>query len=186
MTALFDIADVNKSASAINPDKLAWINQQHLMRLKPAKVVPELRWQLERLGVQGADDGVLEAVVLAQRERSKTLKGMAEASRFFFEWPVRVDEKAAKKHLVPESRPVLEGVRGSLAAMPSWDAAAIHGAVQGQAEARGLGLGKVAQPIRVAVSGGGVSPPIDQTLAILGRDETLRRLDHAIAGLAQA
>ena len=53
MTALFDIADVNKSASAINPDKLAWINQQHLMRLPPAKVVPELRWQLERLGVDG-------------------------------------------------------------------------------------------------------------------------------------
>jgi glutamyl-tRNA synthetase len=186
MTALFDIADVNKSASAINPEKLAWINQQHLMRLPPAKVVPELRWQLERLGVQAPDDAVLEAVVLAQRERSKTLKEMAEASRFFFEWPVRVDEKAARKHLVPEARPVLEGVRGSLAALPDWAAGAFHGAVQGLAEARSLGLGKVAQPIRVAVSGGSVSPPIDQTLAILGRDETLRRLDHAIAGLAQA
>jgi glutamyl-tRNA synthetase len=186
MTALFDIADVNKSASAINPEKLAWINQQHLMRLPPAKVVPELRWQLERLGVQAPDDAVLEAVVLAQRERSKTLKEMAEASRFFFEWPVRVDEKAARKHLVPEARPVLEGVRGSLAALPDWAAGAIHGAVQGLAEARSLGLGKVAQPIRVAVSGGSVSPPIDQTLAILGRDETLRRLDHAIAGLAQS
>jgi glutamyl-tRNA synthetase len=186
MTALFDIADVNKSASAINPEKLAWINQQHLMRLPPAKVVPELRWQLERLGVRAPDDAVLEAVVLAQRERSKTLKEMAEASRFFFEWPVRVDEKAARKHLVPEARPVLEGVRGSLAALPDWAAGAIHGAVQGLAEARSLGLGKVAQPIRVAVSGGSVSPPIDQTLAILGRDETLRRLDHAIAGLAQS
>ena len=185
MTTLFDIVDVNKSASAINPDKLAWINQQHLMRLPPAQVVPELRWQLERLGVPAPADAVLEAVVLAQRERSKTLKEMAEASRFFFEWPTRVDEKAAKKHLVPEAKPVLEGARGSLAAIAQWEAGAIHGAVQGLAESRGLGLGKVAQPIRVAVSGGSVSPPIDQTLAILGRDETLRRLDDAIAGLAR-
>ena len=85
MTALFDIADVNKSASAINPDKLAWINQQHLMRLPPAAIVPELRWQLERIGLTGSDDATLEAVILAQRERSKTLKEMAEASRFFFD-----------------------------------------------------------------------------------------------------
>ena len=185
MTALFDIADVNKSASAINPDKLAWINQQHLMRLPPAQVVPELRWQLERLGVSAPDDAVLEAVVLAQRERSKTLKEMAEASRFFFEFPERIDEKAAKKHLGTDARPVLEGARASLAAIAAWDAGAIHQAVQELADTRGLGLGKVAQPIRVAVSGGSVSPPIDQTLAILGRDTTLRRLDDAIAGLTR-
>jgi glutamyl-tRNA synthetase len=184
MTALFDIADVNKSASAINPDKLAWINQQHLMRLPATAVVPELRWQLERLGVRAPDDAVLEAVVLAQRERSKTLKDMAESSRFFFEWPVRVDEKAARKHLGPDARPMLEGARKSLAAIAHWDVGAIHLAVQGLADSRGLGLGKVAQPIRVAVSGGSVSPPIDQTLAILGREKTLRRLDDALAGLA--
>ena len=185
MTALFDITDVNKSASAINPDKLAWINQQHLMRLPPAQVVPELRWQLERLGVSAPDDAVLEAVVLAQRERSKTLKEMAEASRFFFEFPARIDEKAAKKHLGNDARPVLESARASLAAIARWDTGAIHQAVQELADTRGLGLGKVAQPIRVAVSGGSVSPPIDQTLAILGRETTLRRLDDAIAGLAR-
>ena len=184
MTALFDIADVNKSASAINPDKLAWINQQHLMRLPPADVVPELRWQLERLGVSAPEDAVLEAVVLAQRERSKTLKEMAESSRYFFDEPIRMDEKAAKKHLGPEARTVLEGAREALAALSPWEAGAIHLAVQGLADTRGIGLGKVAQPIRVAVSGGSVSPPIDQTLSILGREKTLRRLDDAIAGLA--
>ncbi|RPI48185.1 MAG: glutamate--tRNA ligase, partial [Acidobacteria bacterium] len=181
MTALFDIADVNKSASAINPDKLAWINQQHLMRLPPAKVVPELRWQLERLGVQAPDDAVLEAVILAQRERSKTLKEMAEASRFFFEAPAQYDEKSAKKHLTAESAAVLEQSKSVLDALPDWAPATIHQAIQGQAEAGGLGLGKVAQPIRVAVSGGSVSPPIDQTLSILGREESLTRLDRAIA-----
>ncbi len=181
MTALFDIADVNKSASAINPDKLAWINQQHLMRQPPAKIVPDLRWQLERLGVTDATDATLQAVILAQRERSKTLKEMAEASRFFFEAPVQYEEKSARKHLTPESVPVLAQARNSCAALAEWSAPAVHDAIQAQAEATGLGLGKIAQPIRVAVSGGSVSPPIDQTLAILGRAETIARLDRAIA-----
>ncbi len=179
MTALFDIGDVNKSASAINPDKLAWINQQHLMRLPPAQVVPELRWQLERLGVSAPDDAVLEAVILAQRERSKTLKDMAEASRFFFEAPASYEEKAARKHLTSETAPVLEQAERALSGLADWNAEAIHAAIQSLADAGGIGLGKVAQPIRVAVSGGSVSPPIDQTLTILGRQETIDRLIRA-------
>ncbi|MGH8223207.1 MAG: glutamate--tRNA ligase [Woeseiaceae bacterium] len=181
MRALFDIADVNKSASAINPDKLAWINQQHLMRLAPSALAPELRRQLERLGVAIGEGTQLEAVIEAQRERSKTLKEMAVASRFFFEAPAAYEDKAARKHLTPETGPVLEQARAALAKLANWSAAAIHEAIQALAEAGGLGLGKVAQPLRVAVSGGGVSPPIDQTLAILGRDRTLERLDRAIA-----
>ena len=181
MTALFDIADVNKSASAINPEKLAWINQQHLMRTPPARIVPELRWQLGRLGVTGTADATLEAVVLAQRERSKTLKEMAEASRFFFEAPATYEEKSARKHLTAESAGLLEQSRSALTVLPDWQPLPIHEAIQAQAAAGGVGLGKVAQPIRVAVSGGSVSPPIDQTLAILGREETLARLERAIA-----
>ncbi len=181
MTALFDIADVNKSASAINPDKLAWINQQHLMRLPPSRVVPELRWQLERLGVRTGDDAMLEAVVLAQRERSKTLKDMAAASRFFFEAPTVYEEKAARKHLTLQAAPVLEESLTRLSALMDWHTASIHQAIQAQAEASQLALGKVAQPLRVAVSGGGVSPPIDQTLAILGREETIGRIRRAMA-----
>jgi glutamyl-tRNA synthetase len=186
MTALFDIADVNKSASAINPDKLAWINQQHLMRLPPSAIVPELRWQLDRLGVSAPDDKVLEAVVLAQRERSKTLKEMAEGSRFFFEAPAVYEEKAASKHLNPETVPVIERVIATLSALTVWDAPAIHSAIEDLARSSNLGLGKVAQPIRVAVSGGSVSPPIDQTLAILGRAATLARLARAEAFIQEA
>ncbi len=180
MTALFDIADVNKSASAINPDKLAWINQQHLMKLPPAKVAPELRWQLERLGVQVGEGARLEAVIEAQRERAKTLKEMAAASRFFFEAPAGYEEKAAHKHLGPDSQSVLQQARAALGELAIWSATAIHEAIQKLAEAGGLGLSKVAQPLRVAVSGGGVSPPIDLTLAILGREESLARIDRAI------
>jgi glutamyl-tRNA synthetase len=132
------------------------------------------------LAVSAPDDTVLEAVVLAQRERSKTLKEMAEASRFFFEAPSSYDAKAAGKHLTAESAPILKSARESLAKLAEWRPELIHGVIQEQAEAGGVGLGKVAQPLRVSVSGGGVSPPIDQTLAILGREQTLTRLDRAI------
>ncbi|MFZ2508272.1 MAG: glutamate--tRNA ligase [Steroidobacteraceae bacterium] len=180
MRALFDIADVNKSASAINPDKLAWISQQHMMRQTPARIAVELGWQLERLGVDVANGPPLEPIVEAQRERSKTLKEMAEASRFFFREPDSYDEKAAKKNFSPEAMPLLKTARDALAALPDWSPGAIHASIEGLAGSSGVGLGKIAQPIRVAVSGGAVSPPIDQTLTILGREQTLRRLDRAL------
>ena len=138
--------------------------------MPPSQIVPELRWQLERLGIAVGEGASLEAVIAAQRERSKTLKEMAAASRFFFEAPAAYEDKAARKHLTAESAPVLEQARAALAQLADWTAAAIHAAIQALAEAGGLGLGKVAQPVRVAVSGGSVSPPIDQTLAILGRE----------------
>ncbi|HEU0224007.1 MAG TPA: glutamate--tRNA ligase [Steroidobacteraceae bacterium] len=180
MTALFDIKDVNKSASAINPDKLAWINQQHLMKLPPSRIAQELRWQLERLGVDVSKGPALEPIIEAQRERSKTLKEMAAASRFFFAAPEAYDEKAARKNLNAETKPLLEQARRTLSELAEWTAPAIHAAIQALAETTGAGLGKIAQPLRVAVSGGGVSPPIDQTLAILGREATLARVDRAI------
>ena len=71
-------------------------------------------------------------------------------------------------------------MREKLAALPEWRAPAVHVAIMAVAEEQGVGLGKVAQPIRVAVSGGTVSPPIDVTLEILGRETTLQRLDRAL------
>ncbi len=181
MRALFDIADVNKSASAINPDKLAWISQQHMMRLPAARIAAELRWQFERLGVDVAQGPPLESIVEAQRERSKTLKEMAKASLFFFSDPETYDEKAARKNFTPESMALLRGTREALAVLDDWSALRIHALIEALAGKAAVGLGKLAQPLRVAVSGGGVSPPIDQTLAILGRETTLRRLDRALA-----
>ncbi len=184
MIALFDIADVNKSASAINPDKLAWINQQHLMTLSPARIAVELRWQLERLGVDPSQGPSLEAIVVAQRERSKTLKEMAAASVFFFREPDAYEEKAARKNLTAEARPLLQQARQQLAALVDWQPASVHALIEQVANLGGVSLGRIAQPIRVAVSGGAVSPPIDQTLAILGREAVLRRLDRAISQIS--
>lgn len=182
---LFDINDVNKSASAFNPDKLLWINQQHILRADPQRLAQYLKPQLEALQLDASDGAKLVAVAKAQQERARTLKEMAQNSVFFFRDFDAYDEKAAKKNLTADVRPVLEELRQRLSAMEHWSAAAIHGVIETLAKERSLGLGKVAQPLRVAVSGTTVSPPIDVTLEILGRESTLARLQKAIDYVAQ-
>jgi len=181
MIAAFDIHDVNKAASAFNPEKLLWLNQQHMMRAQPADLIPHLVAQLRRLGLECADRGLLEGVIVAQRERAKTLKEMAQNSRFFFLETVEIDSKAAAKHLTEQAKPALASARARLAAIPDWSTASIHSVLEGLASELQTGLGKIAQPIRVAVSGTAVSPPIDQTLTLLGRERTLARLDAALS-----
>ncbi|MBV6422381.1 MAG: Glutamate--tRNA ligase [Steroidobacteraceae bacterium] len=177
MIALFDIGDVNKAASAFNPEKLLWLNQQHLMRARPSAVARYLKPHLARLGLPTDNEALIEGVIVAQRERTKTLKEMALASRFFFTDAVDYDAKAVAKHLTADARAMLVTLRERLAALATWDAPAIHAAIETFAAELALGLGKIAQPLRVAVSGGTVSPPIDQTLALLGRARTLARLE---------
>jgi len=181
MTRLFDIGDVNKSASALNPEKMLWTNQQHILRSTPEHLALHLRPQLEALGMAADDMVKVAAVARAQQERARTLKEMAENSWFFFRDVTSYDEKAAKKHLTSETAPLLNAVRNGLAALTDWRAPAIHEVILAVAAENGAGLGKVAQPIRVAVAGGPVSPPIDVTVEILGRTATLARLDRAIA-----
>ena len=181
MIAAFDIHDVNKAASAFNPEKLLWLNQQHMMRAAPATLVPYLRAQLRRLGVDSEDRALLEGVIVAQRERAKTLKEMALNSRFFFVDWIEVDPKAAAKHLGADSLAMLAKVRGQLSALPAWSAEAVHALLNDLAVREQSSLGKIAQPLRVAVTGTAVSPPIDVTLELLGRERTLARIDAALA-----
>src|SRR6201996_6257895 len=126
MIASFDIADVNKAASAFNPEKLLWLNQQHMMRADPATLVPHLRSQLRRLGLDSDNQELLEGVILSQRERAKTMKEMAQNSRFFFVDTVELDPKSVSKHLTVATLPTLETVRAMLAALPEWTAPSIH------------------------------------------------------------
>ena len=195
MVEAFDIANVNKAASAFNPEKLLWLNQQHLMRSDPASVAVHLRLLLERQGVTTEQieaaaarngEGVtataaavgkyLEQLVIAQRERSKTLKEMAANSRYFFGSGVTLDPKTAAKHLTPDAKAFLSEFKAILSTLPDWDASHLRAALNAFAEARGLALGKIAQPLRVAVTGSTISPPIDLTLELLGRSRTLERL----------
>jgi len=181
LVAAFDIANVNKAAAAFNPEKLLWVNQQHMMRAPLSRLAPILREQLARLGIDCRSEQLLEGVAAIQRERSKTLKEMAELSRYFFVEEITLDEKSARKHLTPEAAAALERVRERLGSLGEWAAEPIHATLGAIAAELGVGLGKVAQPLRVALTGGTVSPPIDATAALIGRERTLARLERALA-----
>ena len=179
MIERFDIVDVNRSASAFNGDKLMWLNQQHMMRCDPERLVAPLRQQLEGLGITGSTDGTLKDIAVAQRERARTLKEMAHTSMFFFKAPVVYDDKAVHKLVTAEILEALNELRSRLERLNDWSASGLHALINGLATERRLSLGKLAQPLRVAICGGTVSPPIDVTLGILGRSETLARIAAA-------
>jgi len=180
MIAAFDIKDVNKAAAAFNPEKLLWLNQQHMMRAPVGALATGLREQLVSLDVITDDTRLLEGIVNAQRERARTLKEMAQNSLFFFREFDAYDEKAARKNLTPDAVPVLRSLQETLMALRDWNAGSIHEVIQAVAQRYGLGLGKVAQPLRVAVVGGAASPPIDITLALLGQNRTEARIQRAL------
>src|SRR5260370_34457423 len=129
MIAAFDIHDVNKAASAFNPEKLLWLNQQHMVRAAPSALVPHLQYQLDRLGLRSTDTAMLEGLIVAQRERSKTLKEMAQNSRFFFVDSIEVDPKAAAKHLGGDALPNVAKVREPLVTLPQSNTPTLHAAL---------------------------------------------------------
>jgi glutamyl-tRNA synthetase len=185
MIGLFDIDAINHSASTFNPDKLLWLNHHYLMHGDPQHVARHLRWHLGQLGIDPADGPDPADLVKAQRERCKTLVEMAAASVFFYRDFEQYDEKAASKNLSLAALPALEALRENLAALTPWTKTALHEAVAATAEALGVKMGSVAQPLRVAVSGTAVSPPIDATLELLGQGRTLARIDRALGFAAK-
>ncbi len=184
MIAYFDLASVNVSASAFNTEKLVWLNHHYMMTADPATITPHLQWHLEDQAINTADGPALEDVVVALRERTKTLKEMAAASRYFYEDFESYDEKAAKKNFKGEARQVLQQLGVQFSAVTEWDGEALHQIVLDTAEKLDLKLGKVAQPLRVAISGQAATPGIDVTLALLGRAKTLARIQRAIDFIA--
>jgi glutamyl-tRNA synthetase len=185
MVRLFDIGDVNASASAFNPEKLLWLNQQYIIATPAARLGEMLVPYLRKAGLDLSGGPEPASVADGFRERAATLVQMAETCRYCYEDFAEIDPAAAKKHLRPVILEPFLDITGRLRALPDWTAAAISAAIEACAAAHAINMGKLGQPLRVAVTGGSVSPPIDVTLALVGRDRTLARLDKA-AMLLQA
>jgi glutamyl-tRNA synthetase len=182
MIELFDIAGVNHSAARFDFAKLGWLNQHYLKTDDPQSVGRELAWHLQRLGLDVAKGPAPAEVVVALRERAQTLKAMAEQARIWYAPIEQWDDKAVNKHLHADgAADVLRAMGEKLAALPTWKPAAIHALVAEVSEARGIGMGKIAQPLRVAMTGTAVSPSIEDTVYLAGRDVALQRIDDAIA-----
>jgi len=186
MIELFDLSKVNRAASTFNTEKLLWLNQHYIKNDDPARIARLLSPFMGDIGIDPAPYPPLVEVVRAQQERARTLVEMAEISAFFFRDFDAYEETSARKHLRPVAREPLEKVRQALVAIDDWQPEILHQAVVDVAAELGLGLGKVAQPLRVAVVGRAASPGIDITLHLVGREACLRRIDRALNHIAQS
>jgi len=180
----FDVSDINKAASTFNPEKLLWLNQQYIKASSPEHIAHQLSWHMGQLGIDPAQGPDLVEIVKTQQDRAKTLVEMASNCAFFYADFTEYEEAAAKKHLKPEALQPLQEVYEHLQGV-EWVAETLHGVVSQVAESLQLKMGKVAQPLRVAISGKAATPPIDTTLFLLGREKTLARMRHAIEHVKQ-
>jgi glutamyl-tRNA synthetase len=180
MIEYFEIHDINRAPSAFNPEKLLWLNHHYIKTSDPNRVAEELAWHMQRLGIDVMNGPLLSEIVKAQGERAKTLREMAEKSRYFYDDVVNYNTDAVSKHLTADVKPVLLEIRAGLSNLADWNKEAIHQVIVDVAEKMELKLGKIAQPVRVAMTGDTVSPPIDITLFLLGQKRVLARLDAAL------
>lgn len=180
MINLFDITDVNKSAAAFDNEKLIWLNQHYIKNLDLETIAHELNWHMQQAGIDVAQGPSLEDLITIQRDRAKTLKEMVEQSHFFYTDTVEYDPKASAKHLKAELREPLNYFKEQLEQLSTWQTEELHKLIVSTAEKFDLKMGKIAQPIRVAVTGNTVSPSIDKTLFLIGKQRVLQRLSNAL------
>jgi glutamyl-tRNA synthetase len=181
MIKLFDVADVNKAASRFDVTKLSWLNQHYLKSEDPASIAPEFEWHLTRAGIDFSKGPNPADVIVALRDRVQTLNEMAERAKIWYGPITEWDDKAVAKHLQNDSAVAVLKEAKSLIANVEWKPEPIHGVIEQIAAKLELGMGKIAQPLRVAMTGTQVSPSIDHTIFLAGREEALKRIDDAIA-----
>lgn len=183
LVSLFDIDAVNKSASTFNTEKLDWLNQHYIQNGDPKRIAHLLSPHMGKLGIDPSEGAELTAVVEAQAARAKTLRELAGISAFVYQDFDAFDETAAKKHLRPVARDALAQLKTQLEllSLEDWEPETLHRAVEHVAETLDVKMGKVAQPLRVALVGRAASPGIDVTLQLVGKDAALRRIDKALA-----
>ncbi len=177
--AWFDLAGIGRSPSRFDMVKLTNLNGHYLRQADDRRLVALIKPRLEQFAGRSlgqADQTVLEKAMPGLKERAKTLLDLADSAAFYVRArPLPMDDKALKL-LDAEGRDILFAFAQSLAAMPTWEQDALESEARQFAEARGLKLGKLAQPLRAALTGATVSPPIFQVLQILGREESLARV----------
>lgn len=180
MIELFDIADVNQSASAFNPEKLLWLSQQHIIAAPLERLGRELVPYLKSAGLDPANGPDPQHVAEAFRERAETLLHMAASARYCYADFEVIEPRAAKKNLRPVILEPLKEARERFSALEDWTREGIAETIEHVAASFEINMGKLGQPIRVAVTGGPVSPPIDVTVWLIGQKRVVCRLDNAI------
>jgi len=182
MIEYFDFADCGKSAGIFNPEKLLWLNFHYLKQRTVEQLAREVRPFIERRGWKiPGDQKWLEKMVATLRERAKTLAELADFASFYLNEDIAMDPKAAAKFLKPEIGEPLKRLSKELQALDAdFCESSIQAAFERVLANFNMKLGQLAQPVRVALTGGSVSPGIYEVIAVLGPERALARLARAI------
>lgn len=175
MIQYFNLADLNNSPAAINAEKLIWLNQHYLKTDDPEKLAPMLKAEMQHLGIDSTSGPDLKEVIILQRDRVKTLREMAEKSRFFYQSDVPTEQFSSEVLLA------LQTLRYDLDYLEAWNDDALHQVLRNVADQFSLKLGQLAQPLRLIITGTMASPPLNATLRLLGKKEVLERLGKVLS-----
>ena len=184
MIELFDIKDINQSAASFDLAKLLWTNQHYMREASSQRLAKELGERLERRGIQTDNGPPLAEVAEVMRERARTLEEMADKVIYLYADFDQYESAAAKKHLGAEALPLLGALHDEFETVQPWREPDIHHAMARVLETQSVKLGRIAQPLRVAVSGTAATPSIDTTLRLVGKQRTLQRIQKALRWIA--
>ncbi len=180
MQKLFSLEAVNRSGSVFDNKKLDWVSQHYLTTIPKEELATALNPYVEEMGVDTSHGPELGDVADLLRDRAKTLIDMAEATKYFYAAPTQYDAKASKKQFKATTAPVLSAVSEAFNSLDAWDAESIQTAMESTVEKLDIGFGKLGQPLRLAITGGTASPSMDQTLALLAKEDVIERIKLAI------
>jgi glutamyl-tRNA synthetase len=180
MINLFKIENVNGAPSTFNTKKLLWVNEQYIKTLPADEIAEHLQWHLDNQKLDINNGPALTEVIEAHRDRAKTLKELAASIRYYYEDFTVYDEKAAKKHFKTATPVILQNLVDKFSKLSNWNAKNIQAVIDASCDELELGMGKVGPALRVAVTGSGMSPSLDITLALIGQQRSLQRLEKAV------
>ncbi len=176
----FDLEHLGRSASMFDTDKLMALNSKHIQKKSPEELADPLLFHLKELGIDAKNDAFTQGVIQTLQPRSKTLVEMAEGAAFYYKDEVEWDQTTADKFLTPDILSVLEKSTERIEALEPYTHEGLEDVFKRIMEETGLKFGKIAQPLRVAITGTTVSPGIFEMLLVLGKEKTIKRLKKAI------
>ncbi len=177
MESLFNLEHINKAAASFNTAKLIWLNQHFIKTDSLSDTAREFGWHLSRMGIDISTGPLLTDIIAIQKERAKTLKEMAERSVFFYQ-DTQPPQVLVQKHITENIKPALKELHDELEKLADFSDEPIHNILTGTAEKYGLKLGDLAQPVRVILTGGTVSPPLQSTIRVLGKITVINKLSR--------
>jgi glutamyl-tRNA synthetase len=185
MIQWFSLENISKSASAFNTDKLLWLNNHYIKTSDPDYVAQHLAWHFEHQGIDSSNGPAVTDVIKLVGERCNTLVELAQQSRYFYQDFSDFEEGAAKKHLRGVAKAPLLLALEKISSLTTWNTESLHQVIESVCSELDVGMGKVGMPLRVAVTGGGQSPSVDATMALIGQARVMSRIQLAIDYIEQ-